>query len=398
MEYAEPYTGLPTMVLACGRLGAALEPPANQMWSPSSTSDTTEGALEWEASTSDESCCPSSQGWSSDQVDAVLDDFMLSMARGEVSTVDRLPNSAQRSTQPLTLDELFTRVVVRRREMDCSSDFFHSIRTRTASIVSVCFAGSADMVLQMASRIPRMSFSESHFQRCAEHAVGANSYVFLCTTMRDVTELASFGFAHGASAHPEPSFYRVEAIDGLYAVVFEFVLTAIDTTIRNLNGQREVVIDLNVLLPHDTHLQAAWSDFAVKVDIQPGESGRNRREARAGTEKASVVRASSRAVRPSVVEQVPIKLEQHHAVADVAKEMPALWSYAPPAPYVNYGYAPQQPHYAAAPAEPSYPQHYYDGSAAYYYAPAPTYAPPALAHPHYAPYYYPYPYQQNGDC
>lgn len=321
-----------------------------------------------------------------------LDHFMLSLARGEVSPIDQVGAPSYDLGFGLQ-----TRVVVRRREMDSAGDFFHSIRTRTASIVSVCFAGSAADVLKMAARIPRMSFSEAHFQRSAEHAVGATNYVLLCTTIRDATEQATFGFAHGASPHPEPALYRVDAVHGLYAVVFEYVLTAIDTTIRNLNGQREVVIDLGVLIPQETELVASWADFKVKVDIQPGESGRNRTTTgttsrRAEVRQPRVAREApytrEKVSAPSSLTQVSYASTWGAGVLEVeTKPMPTTFvspmSQLPPSAtytdernafYVNQFAAPAYAPYAA-PAYAPYAAPTYTPYAAPTYTPFASYAP-----------------------
>jgi hypothetical protein len=189
------------------------------------------------------------------------------------------------ATTEVDLKKLETRVFVRRREMAASNPLFHSIRTRTASVVSVCFFGDEEQVSAISQRVPRIFFNVESFLTSAESLKTNCRDLLLLVKMRDVNESAHFAFSHGALAVPPALIYLSPATSPdaqpVYACVMEFVLAAIDTTIRNLGGQRLVNVDLDVLLSSGNGgLQASYAEFQAQVDVQLGLAGRTARPRR----------------------------------------------------------------------------------------------------------------------
>ena len=180
--------------------------------------------------------------------------------------------------QPLSLSQLTPYTLIRRREMQPTNPNFRTIRTRTASLITVFFVGNFAQVHSVLGYNPSLFCETDAFQEAAEGLVQSSESDALnfCFTLRNVEPVATLA--------PSSTVTRSGAISKAYRLpyttcfvaAFEFMVTAVDTTIRNLRGQHELFIDVDILArtPGAPGMQSLTSERLVKVDIQLGLSGR----------------------------------------------------------------------------------------------------------------------------
>lgn len=209
------------------------------------------------------------------------------------------------STCTLDFDHLTPFLFVRRREMRPENDNYYSIRTRTSSMVTFVFIGGPSYIYALMHKKLELFNDVSSFDNATSQLYqGALDALLVNISLRDAT--ASAKLKPHVNSDNEIDFsvksYRLPHTNQ-YAVAFEFPMTAADTTMRNLNGQRELFVDAHFVLPNasgaagvapksrnstllqchpaiPTHpgLHYACADCFIKVDIQPGMVKRGGRD------------------------------------------------------------------------------------------------------------------------
>lgn len=220
-----------------------------------------------------------------------LTKFMKSAACALMLPLNEAVVAADQGEQDMK--RISARVFVRRRELMPECALFHSIRTLTASVVSVCFYGTLAQAKAMACKTPRIFFHTFSYEQAVASSELSTHDVLLLVKIRQSNEQAHFGYATGSILTPKALLYEsapglrqayLESLpdyaggpstdEPLYCCVWEYTLTAIGTTVRNLGGSRSVTIDLDAVYKTDTAIHAVAAEFGVRLDVQPGHSSR----------------------------------------------------------------------------------------------------------------------------
>lgn len=217
--------------------------------------------------------------------------------------------------EEVDFNKLTSFVFVRRKEMSPANENFYSIRTRTASVASLCFVGSGAQCFSISQKQQLFFNNHEDMQRKCEEISGeiargarkiGSETLLINFSLRGAlpaaklrpTASALANASHSTTgSYSTTSFVKLPfAGDDSYAVIFDFPLTAIDTTIRNLNKQRILFVDVHCILPSsnsslslsqgdaevqyngknfpgspiDPKMQYACADCRIRVDIQPG--------------------------------------------------------------------------------------------------------------------------------
>lgn len=251
-------------------------------------------------------------------------------------------------SEPTLLDfeNLTPFLFVRRREMRPENENYYSIRTRTSSMVTFVFVGSASSICALMHKKLELHNDVNSFNAAARQlGEGSIDELLVNVSLREAT----------ASAKLKPHVNSDNEIDyatkayrlphtNQYAVAFEFPMTAADTTMRNLNGQRELFVDAHFILPRahgvqakkserssrnpiaqchpalPTHpeLQYACADCFIKVDIQPGMVKRGGRDVKS-LPSAMHIRGPSASPTPMTASPM-IELEKKEVTTPKKKE------------------------------------------------------------------------------
>lgn len=200
----------------------------------------------------------------------------LAMAHNATLVAPFLDNG---TTIPAELDftKLGVHARVRRREMTPTNQNFQTIRTRTSSLVTVYFLGDISQVQAVLKRKPAIYGEMDAFQEASEQLVLEETDLLnFCLTLRDVEPQAMLWPSHSNTRAAAVSRAYRMPYTRCFIASFEFVVTAVDTTIRNLRGKHDLFIDVDILtrVQGQNKMQAASAETTVKVDIQLGISGR----------------------------------------------------------------------------------------------------------------------------
>ena len=211
------------------------------------------------------------------------------------------------STSPVVdFEDIGTFLFVRRREMRPENENYYSIRTRTSSMVTFVLVGSASNISTlMNKKVDLFNDMVMFDSACQGLASNLSDTLLVNISLRDAT--ASAKLKPHVNADNEID-YTVKAyklpFTNQYAATFEFPMTAADTTMRNLNGQRELFVDAHLVLSRPqngpgrmsrpstststsqchpatsshSQLQYSCADCYIKVDIQPGMVKRGGRD------------------------------------------------------------------------------------------------------------------------
>jgi len=271
-----------------------LSEPADSIYSSSGSSGSHESDGLSITTDSSEECTGSSsmEDLSVEHEPSELTKFMKSAACAMILPLnDEVLESEQAAPD---MKRISARVFVRRRELMPESALFHSIRTLTASVVSVCFYGTLAQAKAMARKTPRIFFHAFSYQQAVANPSLSMDEVLLLVKIRQANDQAYFGYATGAILTPKALLYRsspglrqayLESLpdyiattpteEPLYCCVWEYSLSAIGTTVRNLGGSRSVTIDLDAVYKTAMGMQAVAAEFGVRLDVQPGHSTRD---------------------------------------------------------------------------------------------------------------------------
>lgn len=278
--------------------------------------------------------------------------FVKSLIEGASAGEENAPEVSSMDlrclAEPTILDfeNLTPFLFVRRREMRPENENYYSIRTRTSSMVTFVFVGSASSICALMHKKLELHNDISSFQSAARHlGEGSIDELLVNVSLRDATTSAKLKPHVNGDNEIDYSTkaYRLPHTNQ-YAVAFEFPMTAADTTMRNLNGQRELFVDAHFILPRPhgaqskkserssrnpvtqchpalpTHpeLQYACADCFIKVDIQPGMVKRGGRDVKS-LPSASHVRGPSALPTPMTAAPI-VELEKKEVSTPKKKE------------------------------------------------------------------------------